>query len=486
MAMSTARLGRFPAILCFAFMLVACLAINGYLAYRIVYPPRTLVIRILLDPSNPPIPGMLPEQLQARVEALDGFFRRAAGIHIKVAGFTRFKLPAESFDPELLRHYVELHTPRENADVLIAFWPPPAGDQRLGSAIPYSAVAVTRIDGSDPDQRDQAILAHQILTLFGVSVSGDSNSVMHLPPGGMQLDSRSVSELKETRLFDFSQGLSGASRRMRSRILSSLELSARAEAKSPRVAFAELLMRDRLFSAAVEQYRVELRSAGNPKTAHLGLASALTQMGNYADAEAEARAAIQLAPREGDGHYRLGSVLVRAGNPEAAVAEFQQAIALQPNLTRNRTGLAVAYAASLGEFDAADREFHEALKLEPQNPMLLADIDFVNRLRGRLTKQLGEAEAKVHAHPESGQAHDQMALLLLRLGQVDKATTEAREALRLGPDTWHPHYTLALALYASRDYAGSKMALADAQRLGSGGRPYLEEALRMAATRPLQ
>jgi Flp pilus assembly protein TadD len=467
-------------------MTIVCLATNAYLAYRITYPPRTLVVRILFDTSNPPIAGMLPEKLQARVEALTGFFQQAAGIRISVVGFTRFKLPSERFDPEALRRYVEVHTPRDS-DILVAFWPAPPGDQRLGSALPFSPVVVTRIDASDPEKKDEAILAHQILTAFGVAASSDTKSVMHVPPTVLHLDSTSTSELMDTRLFRFSQGLAGMTRRMRSNILESLERSARAEAKSgsppksPRLQLAELLVRDAQFPAAIEQYRVEVRSGSDRLAAHLGLAAALTQSGEYREAEAEARTAIQLAPNQGDPHYRLASVLVRSGNPESAIAEYRQAIAIQPNSIRNRTGLAVAYAASLGEFDAADHEFHEALKLDPHNPVLLADVEFVNRLRARLTKQLGEAEAEAHTHPENGPLHDHLALLLLRLGHVDKSMAEAREALRLGPDTWRPHYTLALALYAGRDYTGATAALADAKRLGSGGRPYLEDALRTAA-----
>jgi Flp pilus assembly protein TadD len=489
--MPTSRFGRIAAITCFALLTMVFLVTNAYLAYRIVYPPRTLVVRILFDTFNPPLAGMLPENLQARVEALNGLLQDAAGIRISVAGFMPFKLPSERFDPEALRRYVEVHTPRD-CDILVAFWPAPPGDPRLGSVLPYSPVVVARIDANDPEKKDQAILAHQILTAFGVGVSSDPNSVMHVPPTAAHLDSTSKAELMETRLFDFSHGLAGVTRRMKANILASLERSTRAEAKagsppkSARLQLAELLIRDAQFPAAIDQYRLEARSGSDRLAAHLGLAAALTQAGEYREAESEARTAVQLAPNQDDPHYLLASVLVRAGNPESAIAEYRQAIAIQPNSIRNRTGLAVAYAASLGEFEAADRELHEALKLDPRNPVLLADVEFVNRLRAGLTKQLGEAEAEAHAHPENGPLRDHLALLLLRLGQVDKSTAEARESLRLGPDTWRPHYTLALALYAGRDYAGATAALADAKRLGSGGRPYLEDALRTANANPVK
>jgi hypothetical protein len=39
-----------------------------------------------------------------------------------------------------------------------------------------------------------------------------------------------------------------------------------------------------------------------------------------------------------------------------------------------------------------------------------------------------------------------------------------------------------MALFAGRDYAGSAAALADAIRLGSGDRPFLEDSLRTATS----
>jgi Tfp pilus assembly protein PilF len=494
--MPISRLGRINRFICFTLLLVACLATNIYLARRITYPPRTLRVRIVFDPSNPPVVGMTKDEMKARVESLSGFFQQAAGIRISVSGFTELKMPSQYFDPEILRRYIDVHMPRENADVLVAFWPPAPGDPRIGSALPYSSIAVVRIDAGGSPQQDQAVLAHQLLTLFGVPISKDPKSVMQVRPTSLHLDPDSAAELMDTRLFDFSRGLAGMSRRMQARILNSLERNARSQptlassstatntATRPRLVLAELLLRDSQYEAAAEQYRAALRSDANNVNARLGMAYALTLAGRYLEAEAEARAAIKLAPNTADTHYRLGFVLVRSGSPESAIPEFRQAISIQPDSVRNRTALAVAYAATIGEFDAADHEFQEALKLEPHNGLILADIEYVSRLRARLAKQLEASEADARAHPGSGAAHDRLALVMLRLGQIDGSIAEARQALQLGPDTWHPHYTLALALYAKHDYAGSSSALADAKRLGSGERPFLQDALRAAAASP--
>jgi tetratricopeptide (TPR) repeat protein len=485
--MPNTRLGRIAASTGFLLLIAISLATNAYVAHRIVYPPRTLRVRIVSDPSNPPLPGIGPATLKARVEALSGFFQQATGIRLTVTGFSKIRLPPQTFGAETLRRFIDVKTPREDADILIAFWAAPPASAEIGAALPYSAVAVVRIEGDKDESRDRAVLAHQILTLFGVPASADTQSVMHLPPANLRLDPASADDLNEMRLFDFSRGIGGMSRRMRSRVLNVLARDGRNDpeklaSRAPRMLLADLYARDGQLPAAIEQYRMLIRADARHFSAHLGLAQALAQSGQAAQAEEEARLAIQLSPAQADPHYVLAYAMVRAGNPEGAIPEFRKAIEIQPGSIRNRTGLAVGYAASIGEFDAADREFQQALQMDPQNRELQADIDFVNRLRARLNKQREAAEANVQMHPASGPAHEALAILLLRLGLMERSLTEVREALKLGPDTWHPHYTLALALYARHDYAGSAVELAAAKRLGSGSRPFLEDSLRAAAS----
>jgi tetratricopeptide (TPR) repeat protein len=486
--MPISRTGRTSVVIFSTTLLVICLATNAYLAYRLTFPPRTLQVKIIYDPSNPPA-GIGSDKLKAQVESVSGFFEKADGIRIVVTGFVKLKLLEQTIDPDVLRHYIELRTPRDSADILVAFWVAPPGDSRIGSALPYSSIAIVKLDPRNPSHT-KAIIAHQFLTLFGVPGSADTNSVMFTPPTTMNLDSDSAKDLTAGRLFNFHRGLADMNRRTRGNIMDSIERFLKAQppadkSRSAHIILAELLMRDSQFQASADEYRKALRSDSNSMAAHLGLSLALTQSGDYTEAETEARAAIKLDPNQGDAYYRLGFGLVRAGNPEAAIPELRKAIDLQPNSIRDRTGLAVAYAASIGEFEAADREFQEALKIDPQNATLLADVDYVKKLRQRYNQQLEVAQAQIKANPNDLEAHDQAALLLLRIGKVGQALAEAHETLKIGPNNWHPHYTLALALYAAHDYTGSSTAMADAKRLGSGDRPFLEDSLRaVAATHP--
>jgi Flp pilus assembly protein TadD len=420
--MPTSRFGGIAAFTTFGLLLVAVIGTDAYLAYRVAYPPRVVRVRIAADPANPVIPGLFADEMKARVESLSGVFERAAGIRLVVTGVARLELPSKEFDPVVLGRFLDVRTPRENADILVAFWAAPPGDRRLGSALPFRGAVVSRIE-PDNKQLSQAILAHQLLTAFGVPVSSDPQSVMNVPPTVLRIDSTSREALMDTRRFDFTVGLGSNSRRSLSGVLKVVALDARlhpdatqrpGEVRSARVRLAEYQMRDSQFAAAANQYRAEIRADSGNLAAHFGLVQALTRGGQLADAETEARATLKLAPDRAESHYGLASVLVRRGDPEAAIPEFKRAIAIQPDGIRNRTGLAVAYAASIGEFDEADREFQAALKIDSQNPVLLADMDYVHRLRARLTHQLELAETALKEHPERGVTRSQVALLLVR------------------------------------------------------------------------
>jgi Flp pilus assembly protein TadD len=337
--------------------------------------------------------------------------------------------------------------------------------------------------GSGSPENDDAVLAHQILRLFGVPASSDPESVMFASPRTLTLDRKSSEILADARLFDFPVGLVGMSRREESQILGSISRQPDLHGDPPQLRLAEFLMRDAQAAAAVPRYRAAVRAAPSNLTAHIGLARALAISANLTDAETEAHAAVKLAPNSSDSHFELGYVLIRAGKTDEAIDEFRQAIALDPKSGRNHAGLATAYFASVGEFEEADRELEIAKKLDPNNPLILASIRDVEQVRAKIDRDIEAVEAEIRLDPKSGPAHERYAGLLLRRGKVSQAISEIREALRLGPENWQMHYLLSVALYASHDFAGAQSEFENAKRRGSGTRPRLEEALRVALAR---
>jgi tetratricopeptide (TPR) repeat protein len=467
-------------------LLGACLALNAWLAYRISYPPVTLRVRIVTDTLERVQQGITPDQLQERVEHVSALFEREAGIRLSVVGFTDVRIGRDLPEPESLRRYLQVRTPREESDLLVAFWPAAPGEIRLGSADPFTPVAVVRLESGSPE-KSESLLAHQIGRLFGLADSPDSHSVMHSPPAEMHLDPSSRALLMQHRLFDFHAGLGGMSGRMRRRLLGSFadEPRARGENASSHThrRLGDLLIRDHQFPVAVVDFRAALASDFQNVDNHIRLAQALALSELFPEAIGEAKAAVAMEPNHAETHYELGYVLARSGNPEAAVPEFQKAIALSSNIARYHAGLAVAYAGVIGEFNASSREFNEAERLDAADPLVKADFLYVARLHDRLERELDRAAAVVVARPDNADARVRWAMLLLRLGKLDEGMDEAQRAIAQGPETWQMHYAMAIGWYSKGKPIDAQTELRRAKQLGSGSRPNFEQSLQAALAR---
>jgi tetratricopeptide (TPR) repeat protein len=475
----------FLAFYCFALLGVS-LATNAWLAHRISYPPVTLRVRIITDSLERVQQGITPDNLKDRVNKVSAVFEREAGIRLAVVGFTDVRIGRELPEPESLRRYLQVRTPREESDILIAFWPAAATETRAGSADPFSPVAVVRLESGSPE-KDLSLLAHQIGRLYGLSDSPDAGSFMHVQPSNLNLDAVSRTALTHNRLFDFRDGLSGMSGRMRRRIIGSFEREPLAGGENA-VSHAHrtlgaLLVRDRQFPEAVAEYRVALAADFKNSANHLGLAQSLALSQQFPEAIGEAKAAIGLEPNSAEAHYQLGYVLARSGNPDGAVPEFQKAVAISPNTARYHAGLAVSYAGVIGEFDASTREFQEAERLNSSDPLVKADFLYVARLRDRLEKELDRAATASAANPANPDARVRWAMLLLRLGKVDESMDEVRKAIAQGPETWQMHYALAIAWYSKGKFTDAQSAFKRAQELGSGSRPSFEASLQAALSK---
>jgi tetratricopeptide (TPR) repeat protein len=484
--MSTVRSRPFVlALYCFA-LLGASLALNAWLAHQVSYPPVTLRVRIITDSLERVRQGITPDKLKDRVNKVSAVFEREAGIRLSVVGFTDVRIGRDLPDPESLRRYLQVRTPREESDILVAFWPASAAETLAGSADPFTPVAVVRLEAGSPG-KDLSLLAHQIGRLYGLSDSSDPRSLMHSPPTELSLDTASRETLMQHRLFDFREGLGGISGRMRRRIISSFESEPLAKGENnvshAHRTLGNLLVRDRQFPEAITQFRIAVAADFKNPANHIDLAQALALSQQFPEAIGEAKAAIGLDPNSGDAHYELGYVLARSGNPDAAVPEFRKAVVLSPNTARYHAGLAVAYAGVIGEFDASTREFQEAERLNASDPLVKADFLYVARLRDRLEKELDHAATASAANPDNPDARVRWAMLLLRLGKVDESMDEVRKAIAQGPETWQMHYALAVAWYSKGKFTDAQTAFKRAQELGSGSRPGFEESLQSALSK---
>jgi TolB-like protein/DNA-binding winged helix-turn-helix (wHTH) protein/Flp pilus assembly protein TadD len=125
---------------------------------------------------------------------------------------------------------------------------------------------------------------------------------------------------------------------------------------------------------AIEQYQRSIELAPGYAAAHAGLASAYTQLtvlglapprDAYPKAKAAAAEALRIDPRLADAHNPLGwGALAYDWDFPAAEREFRNAIALDPNAAEGYHGLGM-YQAAMGRTDEALSTMRRALDLDP-------------------------------------------------------------------------------------------------------------------------
>jgi predicted Zn-dependent protease len=116
-------------------------------------------------------------------------------------------------------------------------------------------------------------------------------------------------------------------------------------------------------TAAVEEFRRELRSSPNHYHAMLQIAFEQLKQGQYAEALALAQRAVELAPNLFAARNCLGRALLELGEVDRAVEELEIAARLAPDSPETFFSLARAYAKK-GRAEDAARARATFLKLE--------------------------------------------------------------------------------------------------------------------------
>lgn len=156
--------------------------------------------------------------------------------------------------------------------------------------------------------------------------------------------------------------------------------------------------------------------------------------------------ALQIVPEDPLGNYYLGTALAQLGEPAEAVPYLETAIKRRDGWISALSALASAHEA-LKNYQRADELYQEALRLEPENALLLNNYGYSLSERGiRLEDAKQMATKALKQEPQNGAYLDTLGWIYFKLGDYEKArefiekASEVRESAEVAKhlgDVYH-------------------------------------------------
>jgi len=135
------------------------------------------------------------------------------------------------------------------------------------------------------------------------------------------------------------------------------------------------------YAKAIEQYQQAIALRPNFYSAYNNLAVCYGKLKMYPEAEAALKKCVALKPDDFHAMNNLAVMMLETGRIEAGVGFAQRAVKTEPGYANARVTLGALYANSR-RFDDAEREFREALRLEPENGAAKENLKRLAAARG--------------------------------------------------------------------------------------------------------
>jgi tetratricopeptide (TPR) repeat protein len=143
----------------------------------------------------------------------------------------------------------------------------------------------------------------------------------------------------------------------------------------------------------------------------------------------------------GELNYRAAKFQESLNNTESAIALYQKALEADPNDMRTM----ISYARLLdrtGRFREAEQLYLRSLEIEPENVIALNDLGMIYARQGMLDAALEPLAKAIELQPTSQRYRNNMAIVLVDAGRDD----EAFEQLVLVHEAATAHYNVAYLL----------------------------------------
>jgi serine/threonine-protein kinase len=195
----------------------------------------------------------------------------------------------------------------------------------------------------------------------------------------------------------------------------------------------------------------------NYKLAH----ELLTTYNSPAEAIGYFRVAVALRPTLAMVRLNLAKALGDSGRGEDALGEIKAAVRFAAGTGYSHFFAGVLFY-KLGRFDDAMPQLRKACELDPGNSLFLSGVSLCLAGKKQHAEAIEVVRKAIALDPKCWQAHQQLACVLLELGQQEKAHAAWRESLRLGApnlESWEGYTVLSLFVRDEAEYRRARTEL---------------------------
>lgn len=219
--------------------------------------------------------------------------------------------------------------------------------------------------------------------------------------------------------------------------------------------------------AAERGYQLASKLAPGDPRPYLGLGHTYYNQKKFVEAEKSYQRAATLARGDSEPYARLAFTYSELQRLDEALVAARRSITAQPD---NYYGyLALGYILSLRHsYPDAEAAYRKAVTLTPQ-PLMVLHLELVRILseQRRYTEASAEAKKAVDIDAKDFSARFNYAVMLQKLGQLQPATQQYLEAIRLNDKDGSPHSNVGLIYYMMENFSEARAHWQAAVSLGS-------------------
>ncbi len=189
---------------------------------------------------------------------------------------------------------------------------------------------------------------------------------------------------------------------------------------------AESFEKRRDYTTAVSYYRNLYRRDQKDIDAVVGLSRGLRHLQQAREAQSIVLRAIKEAPKDRDLRAELGKIQLALGEPLKAIDSLSRVDAeIEGKRWDIKVAMAIAYDR-LGMYEQAERRYHQALELSPENAIVMNNFALSLAQAGRLTEAVGVLERAAAMPEATPRMRQNLALLYAMQGDLTLAEQYVR------------------------------------------------------------